>query len=246
VAILLGVNTKQPVVCFIGAVLLVGLTLICTMLNGLVIQPTLVMLIGLLAALLLLRHDSLDLAIFRQSKKGKSRFHNYFFRVLLTEKIYLTNTLMVVLFAVVFLFLFAEQGNPVMMSVAWCVAAVNTPATTMISGDKWLARQSDMLPGCYKDIWGMYRRFLTIYFSTVNIIVLAACLIRSERVVPYMLMQFAAATSLEVYITVYLEKHKRIAGWQTKQQLWRNPRKYILPAIVFIVACGISMISEMI
>lgn len=246
VLILLGANTKQPGVCFIGVILLVGLTFVCAMVSGRVIQLTLVLLICCFAVLMLRRYDSLDLAISHQSKKGKSLFRNYFFRVLLTEKIYVTNTLIVVLFAIVFLFLFVEQGNPVMMSVAWCVTAVNTPATTMISGDKWLSRQSDMLPGRYKNLWEMYRRFLAIYFSVVNIIVLVACLIRSEQFVPYLLIQFAAVVSLEVYITVYLEKHRRISGWQTKQQLWRNPRKYILPVIVFIVACGISMIAEMI
>lgn len=242
VAVLLGANTKQLGVCFAGAVLLAGLVLTCAMVSGLTLQLALALLVGLLAALLLRRHDSLDLAIFRQSKQDKSHLANYFFRVLLTEKIYLTNTFMVVLFAVAFLFMFAEPGNPAMMSVAWCIAAVNTPATTMISGDKWLARQSDMLPDCYKSICGMYRRFLAIYFSTVNIIVLAACFIRSGQFVPYIPIQFAAATLLEVHITVYLEKHRRITGWQTKQQLWRNLRKYILPVIVFIVVCGIPMI----
>ena len=39
---------------------------------------------------------------------------------------------------------------------------------------------------------------------------------------------------LETVLAIMLEKTYRVKGWQTKQELWKNPRKYILPFAIFV------------
>lgn len=243
VLVQLGINSKRPFAYVMGFLLFAALATICLFVQVLIVQLGLAAIIGGVSIVLMLRHDSLDLAVFRQGAKTTGTGRNYFFSVLLSEKMYLLNTAMVMAFAGIFLFAFAERGNPIMVSVAWCVAAVNTPVTTMLSGDKWLVRQAEMLPDQHRAVMGMYRRFLVVYYLVTNTVVLALTILHAGDFKPYLLIQFAIVVLLEVILVSYLETKKRIIGWQTKQQLWRNPRKYIMPAIVFIVCCAIGMMA---
>lgn len=243
VAILLGVNSKKVVTCIAGLLLFAGLLAVCVLIGGLPLQLGLATAIGGASVLLMLRHSSEDLMVRRAGAKTSGFGHNYFWSVLLSEKMYLLNTAMVVAFAGVFLFGFAERGNPIMESIPWVVAAVNTPVTTMLSGDKWLVRQSEMLPDQHGAIMGMYRRFLAVYFTATNLIVLMLCIAHAGQYSLHLVIQFLAAVIIEIGLASYLETKQRIAGWQTKQQLWRNPRKYIMPIAVFVVCCAIGMVA---
>jgi ABC-type branched-subunit amino acid transport system permease subunit len=78
----------------------------------------------------------------------------------------------------------------------------------MLSGDKALMRQEKMLPRHSRLMVGGYASFLSVYFAAVNAYV----------------------------ISLYLERKFPIRQWQKKQEVWRNPRKYILPIIVCVVA----------
>ena len=83
-----------------------------------------------------------------------------------------------------------------------------------------------------------------VYYLVTNTVVLALTILHAGDFKPYLLIQFTIVVLLEVILVSYLETKKRIIGWQTKQQLWRNPRKYIMPAIVFIVCCAIGMMAS--
>jgi hypothetical protein len=41
---------------------------------------------------------------------------------------------------------------------------------------------------------------------------------------------------LETGISLFLERKHPIRVWQKKQEVWRNPRKYVLPLIVCVIA----------
>lgn len=243
VVILLGMNSKKAVACIAGLLLFAGLIAVCVLVGSLPLQLGLVAAIGAMSVLLMLRHGGEDLMVRRAGAKTSGFGRNYFWSVLLSEKMYLLNTAMVVAFAGVFLFGFAERGNPIMECIPWVVAAVNTPVTTMLSGDKWLVRQSEMLPDQHGAIMGMYRRFLAVYFTATNLIVLMLCIAHASHFSLYLVIQFLAAVIIEIGLASYLETKQRITDWQTKQQLWRNPRKYIMPVAVFIACCAIGMVS---
>lgn len=245
VIILLGVNSKNFFTCQVGFLLFIGLIADCIFVSNLFIQIGIALFIGLVGILLMMHHDSINLAVSRQGAKSKRIGRNYFFNVLLSEKMYLLNTVVVLIFAGIFLFNFAGRGNPIMISIVWGLAAVNTPVTTMMSGDKSLIRQSEMLPDKGGAIMGMYRRFLIAYFFITNMIVLLLCFVSSGRFIPYLIIQFIAALAIEVVVTIFLETKKRITNWQTKQQLWRNPRKYITTGLVLVVNCIIGVIATM-
>ncbi len=157
---------------------------------------------------------------------------NYFFRVAMAEKIYITNTVCIVAFLVVLCVM--SKNNPIMMSLVWCIGSVNTPFLTMISGDLWIARQIDMLPIRQNNIYKQYSLFLASYFLLTNfMIVLVKYIILKEVLIKDILLALLLVI-LETVLAIMLEKTYRVKGWQTKQELWKNPRKYILPFAIFV------------
>lgn len=187
--------------------------------------------------------DSAYLVINRQIKNRITLAvfkRNYFVLTMIAEKIYLVNTVVIIGAIIAFLVLFPNE--PVLLNLAWCMGAINTPAMTMLSGDKGTSKQADMLPDVKNSIVIMYLKFLIGYFSIINLIILSVISLKESS---YSLTNITVAlivTALEVAITIILEKKWRLTNWQIQKELWRNPRKYIAPIIVFLVTTAIFLI----
>ncbi len=179
-----------------------------------------------------------DLMIIHEPKKNRPGkcAANYFYRVAVTEKIYLANTACIIVFLIVLCMISRE--NQVMMNLVWCTGAVNTPFLTMISADLQTSRHIDMLPSKKNSIYKQYFIFLLSYFLLINsIILLAKYMIFQELIYRDVFLALLSAP-FETALAGMLERKRRITGWQTKQELWKNPRKYVLPLAVFI---GVSV-----
>ena len=175
-----------------------------------------------------------DLVITHQPSMRTQRrgIVNYFFRVAMAEKIYITNTVCIVAFLVVLCVM--SKNNPIMMSLVWCIGSVNTPFLTMISGDLWIARQIDMLPIRQNNIYKRYSLFLASYFLLTNFMIVIVKYIILKEVLMKDILLALLLVILETVLAIMLEKTYRVKGWQTKQELWKNPRKYILPFAIFV------------
>ena len=235
IGILLGKNAKKTGSIILNFILVCILLLIgyCDLLF--LYKLFFALLIGICAILSFGKKDITDLIIYHEPKTSKRRLTtNYFLRVVTTEKIYLINTFCIVVFLIV-LFLISKS-NPIMMNLTWCVGAVNTPFLTMISSDPWVSRHIDMLPERKNNIFMQYRIFLTVYFIFINVLIVAAKYFLiggawwKDIIFAVLLIIF------ETHFSTMLENKHRIVGWQTKQELWKNPRKYILPLGVFTCA----------
>lgn len=199
-----------------------------------------VFVVGILGILLWKNQSVTDLILFydiKRSSKKEKKSTNYFFRVLQAEKIYRTNTLFIIGFLLLWCVIARE--NSILFGISWSIGAVNTPLLTMLSADGYLTRQVAMLPEKRNSVYRQYTAFLATYFLIINIIILGArIMIFKEwtlfRII-FHVIEMLVITLLEVFLGIYLEKRHRITGWQTKQELWKHPRKYLLPAIVFLL-----------
>lgn len=196
--------------------------------------------VGILGILLWKNQRATDLILFhniKKSRKKEKKSTNYFFRVLQAEKIYRTNTLFIVGFLIIWCVI--ARKNSILFGISWSIGAVNTPFLTMLSGDVYLTRQVAMLPEKKDSVYRQYTAFLTAYFLIINIIILSAGIIifREWAFAQIMFhgMEMIIISLIEIFLGIYLEKRHRITGWQTKQELWKHPRKYLLPAIVFLL-----------
>lgn len=150
----------------------------------------------------------------------------------MTEKIYIVNTICIIAFLIVLCVI--SRKNPIMINLTWCIGSINTPFLTMVSGDKWIARHIDMLPVKQNNIYKQYSLFLAGYFILINIVIILSKYAILNRFMLNDIFLALLLVFLETALAGILERNYRIKGWQTKQELWKNPRKYILPLVVFI------------
>jgi hypothetical protein len=187
------------------------------------------------AALLLATFQAKHLGIIRESKvrAGILRRANYFLVVLLREKMVLVNTAGI--FVIAALFAFAARETPFLLNILWGIIAMNTPAATMFSADKALLRHEKMLPRRSHLMSGVYAFFLGSYFMAANAYVVLIFLAMGHFTVfvPILAVIFTVA---DTALSLYLERKYPIKNWQKKQEVWRSPRKYIVPVIVCVAA----------
>lgn len=189
-------------------------------------------------------HISIELAIHRKRKSNTKKSNiitNYFFRVLITEKIYIINTLMICLM-LIFLTVM-NIDNFIVLNLTWTVGAMNTPVLTMLSSDPYLRKQAELLPNKGKNILGMYKYFLLYYFIITNSIIFILIQFTTGRDVILYAVLFIVLSVLETTVSYNLEQKMPLKTWQTKQELWKHPRKYILPIIVFLFTSLLSMLA---
>lgn len=236
IGILLGKNAKKRSMILWNVILICALFFLGYSNIAFRYKLLLSVCIGLSAICTYHKVEITDLVITHQPSMRTQRCSivNYFFRVAMTEKIYISNTVCIVAFLVVLCVM--SKNNPIMMNLVWCIGSVNTPLLTMISGDLWIARQIDMLPIRQNYIYKQYSLFLASYFLLMNfMIVLVKYIILNEVLIKDVLLALLLVI-LETVLAIILEKTYRVKGWQTKQELWKNPRKYILPLVIFVFA----------
>ena len=240
--LLMAVNRKRYALAALALSLVAGLYILLTYSRNSLINFAVLAVMLLISGILMAGFNAKHLAINRESKVKDKPLHriNYFFTVLTREKIVLVNTASVFIFAGVFALISTE--TPVLQNLIWGVVAMNTPATTMFSGDKALMRQEKMLPRHSRLMSCVYASFLAAYFAVANVYVMAIHALIGQFSV-FTVLIGVAFTVVETGVSLFLERRFPIREWQKKQEVWRNPRKYILPAIVCVIALAPYLLS---
>lgn len=192
----------------------------------------------------ILKKNSLDIAIRRNNKNilGKLRHSkNYFLKVFINEKIYLINTFM--LLAIVCFLILISKSNYIIWCLTWSIGAINTPILTMLSGDLYIRKQANMLPNDSTSIWNMYKKLLGSYFLCGNILIFILNIFKGNMPFILNIITFILLSIIEPIIGYLLELKIPLLNWKTKQQLWKHPRKYILPVIIFLLTSLIGIFS---
>lgn len=198
----------------------------------------------LVALVNILKKESIYIAIIRPSKTLLTRFKyrgNYFIKILMNEKIYLINTAMLI--GVIIFLLVLKMDNYIIWSFTWTVGAVNTPVLTMLSSDLYLRKHAEMISERTDGIWKMYMRFIIIYFVSINILIFALNILFDRDNLIINIIALVILCIIEPSIGYILESKFPLLKWQTKQELWKHPRKYIISITVFFIMTIIGMIA---
>jgi len=181
----------------------------------------------------IIRKIFMETAIFRlvyMRNLSQYTLCNYFFKFFLAEKVYIINTIFIV--AAIIFVSFTIPGE-ISFCLACAIGAVNTPLLTVFSTEKGLTSVDNMLPSTYKSLKKDYIFTLFVYFALVQVLIM---MLHFDIMSLKLIVGLVVLTEVEVLITIYLEKKYPIQGYKTTTEVWRNPRKYILPAIVFVLA----------
>ena len=169
-----------------------------------------------------------------------SRLHikNYFLKFALAESVYIINSI-----SLIVMIIFASLALPKAMGlvIAFAVGAVNTPLLTMFSSSEGLRNYDKMFPDVTlkKD----YIKVLAIYFIIINTIIV---LINLNKIQPSFLLMvnMVIVTIVEVFISYKLESDRPITNTKTQNEIWKHPRKYILPIVVFAISFGLLIMFK--
>lgn len=162
---------------------------------------------------------------------------NYFIKFILSERVYLINTLFIIILIVVVSLLLP---SPINMELAFAVATINSPLLSIFSTEKGLRVYEKTLPDTYISLRRQYLTILIIYFLFVNGLVLV---LNINYLNIKLILVFLIVNILDISISYILEKNFTISEKKTDMAVWKSPRKYILSVIVFIISfLGIAII----
>ncbi len=201
---------------------------------------------GLFAVLVLGRADGYD---FYRWESGKSHvirqrknasLWRYFFRYLGCHKNYLLNTAVMWCVAVVLPYFLGEIDGLSVLPVGFAVLSLNTPVCILLSCDRDLEQAVRFLPGQKKAFCIPYCLFLFLCNMAADVIFLCSWQIQRGGVTAMMAAGAVFFALQSAVLSVLLEWFYPIRGWKIESDLWHHPRKYVVPAVMLLLAGAVS------
>jgi len=193
------------------------------------------------AMLVLLTADPYDFinsftatAILKSSHK-----HNvwkYLFRYMTARKNYLINTAAMWVVAIVFPFLLRESGADNFLPIGFAILSINTPLCVLISADSHLREAVHFLPSAKRMLCLPYFSFIALNNVIAYTFYLASFGVQTGGLELRNIVLAVAFALLGASGSVVMEMRFPLTEWKTESDLWHHPRKYIVPAILMLLA----------
>lgn len=221
--------------------------------------PMLAFITGNLAVLLILlgRADAYWLcsckgeAVFKKKSGKHLAVYRYFLRYLGTHRNYLANMGILWAVAAVLPAFFRGLDRSFSLPMGFAILSLNTPAGILLSCDPSTERAVRLLPGQAARFFLPYGIFVFLCNMAADLIYLGSGWLQMGSV-PVMLLSGVPPASLSRMAsgvgtaavfsllaaagTVLLERFFPIRRWEAENDLWRHPRKYIVPAVLLLAA----------
>lgn len=155
---------------------------------------------------------------------------NYFLKFILSERIYLINTLFIIILIV---FVTIVMPRPINTVLAFAIATINSPLLSIFSTENGLKVYEKALPDKFISLRGQYLHILIAYFLLVNGLIL---ILNFDNLSLKLIIVFLIVSLVDISISYMLEKNFTIREKKTDMAVWKSPRKYILSLLVFIIS----------
>lgn len=213
----------------------------------------LLLLNGTVAVLLLGRADGYVFCQWESKKRHDKVYHaarqrkraslwRYFFRYLSSHKNYLLNTAVMWCAALVMPCFLRKMAGLSAAPVGFAILSINTPVCILLSCDRDLERAVRFLPGQKRRFCIPYCLFIFLCNMAANAIFLCSWQILNGGVTVRMIAAAAFFALQSAILSVALEWFYPLRDWKIESDLWRHPRKYIVPAIMLLLAGAVSCI----
>lgn len=159
---------------------------------------------------------------------------NYFLSAALADRVVWINGAGVLTMAVIFAPSVWIQG--LHMPLAFALVALNTPLSTMVSGDPHLRTHLVML-GQPHVAWFHYAVAVLIFQGTANSVIAVVYWTLGAHDIIALSILIVLVTAFEVAAVVLLERRFPPRTMKTRRDAWRHPRKYLLPTVVLTGLC---------
>lgn len=182
------------------------------------------------------RQKSMD----RRILKGRRRHSiwRYFGRYLWLHKNYLVNSGGMCAVAALLPWMFRGMDARFVLPLGFALLSFHTPLCILLSSDPSLEQAVRFLPGQKKAFCVPYALFLSAAFLVTDMIFLCSWEVQNGGV---RAVFFAAAFCFALAggtASVMMEWYFPIRSWKTESDLWHHPRKYIVPAVMLLLAAA--------
>ena len=174
----------------------------------------------------------------RQGKKAS--LWRYFFRYLTCHKNYLLNTAVMWCVALVMPYFLGEIAGLSVVPIGFAVLSLNTPICILLSCDRDLEQAVRFLPGQKRRFCIPYCLFIFLCNIMADVIFLISWQVQNGSVTVLMLAGAVFFALQSAVLSVMLEWFYPIRGWKIESDLWHHPRKYMVPAVMLLLAGAVS------
>lgn len=182
------------------------------------------------------------LTAYRYARGARHHFTVYLMRYLWNNKNYLVNTVILWVFGCVFAVFMSKSGFQNMLPLGFALMCLNTPLGILLSSDTALYRQVRFLPGSFTGVLLPYALFVTVVNVVACLIYLSAWYFITGETAAIMVVIAVLFSMLSAALTVTLEMKFPLLCWKVESDLWHHPRKYIVPAIMALLASFVMIL----
>lgn len=168
--------------------------------------------------------------------RGTGSIFLYLLRYLITNKSYLLNTAGLCLIAVFIPTILGQFKELNVMPLGFAVLCLNTPICTLLSCDPGLEQAVRVLPRQAGRFCSRYCFFIFSVHMTVNSVYLVIWHFRHGGTDDPAILTALLISLHSAVLSVLLEWLHPVRRWKTESDLWRHPRKYIVPVIMLLTA----------
>ena len=165
----------------------------------------------------------------------------YLFRYLMAHKNYLVNTAAMWGVACVLPVLLGQMEARFVLPIGFAILSLNTPICILLSCDPALERAVRFLPGQGRAFCVPYCLFIFGCNLAADMVFLCSWQIQLGGIGPLHALTAAAFALLSAVGSVLLEWYFPLRGWKIESDLWHHTRKYIVPAVMLLLAGLVSM-----
>ena len=165
----------------------------------------------------------------------------YLFRYLMAHKNYLVNTVAMWGVACVLPVLLGQMEARFVLPIGFAILSLNTPICILLSCDPALEQAVRFLPGQGKAFCIPYCLFIFGCNLAADIVFLYSWQLQIGGVILLHALTAVTFALLSAAGSVLLEWYCPIRGWKIESDLWHHPRKYVVPAIMMLLAGLVSL-----
>lgn len=179
-------------------------------------------------------------AILKSSQKHS--VWKYLFRYMTARKNYLINTAAMWAVGIVFPFLLRESGADAFLPIGFAVLSINTPLCVLISADSHLREAVHFLPSAKRMFCLPYFSFVVLNNVIAYTFYLASFGLQAGGLELRNIVLAVAFALLGALGSVIMEMKFPLTNYKTESDLWHHPRKYIVPAVLLLIAGVICVV----
>ncbi len=166
----------------------------------------------------------------------------YLFRYMTARKNYLINTAAMWVVGIVLPVFMIESGVTAFLPMGFAILSINTPLCVLISADRSLREAIHFLPSGARMFCLPYFFFIAMNNLTAYTFYLASFSIQTGSFDMKNIVFAVIFALMGALGAVIMEMKFPITDYKTESDLWHNPRKYVVPGVLLVIAMAVCVI----